>query len=403
MNSLQQIDTSRHEYRLKGWQRGLYVVLGAAMAAFGIFFTFIAGTKSDGLLGVLIALFFIGIGFYVLVYALRSRLVIVGTRIEVRNVFQERSADLSEIEGFRSVNSRNGSYIQFWLKEGRGKFSMSNSFDTDDDFRAWFQQVPDLDARDRDLLLSEISQQQDLGATPEERLAALSQAKTWSTFAIVISVAAALGLNLGLASIQLPCALLLALMPVAVFYLVGNSPLLYAVLKRKTDPRADLGFALMAAGFGLFFRVRDLEFVSTRPVFTLAALVALVLLAAFFTSGLRNSSPPGAVFGLLFIAAMFAYGLVVVADTLDDHSAAAAYLTTVTGKHLSKGKSTTYYLELAPWGPIQQPNKITVGHDVYSVTPIDGLVCLELRPGRLRIPWYQLADCPAQPDAGATH
>ena len=284
-----------------------------------------------------------------------------------------------------------------YLKEGRGKITFSNSFNTDDDFRAWLQQVTDLDARDRDALLAEISQDSELGATPEERLNALKQAKTRSIAVLVVAIAAAAGLNFGTEAMHLPSAVALALAPVAAMLLLRQSPLLYSIFKKKADPRADLAFILMVAGFGLFFAAMNIEFVSYKPLLLLIVIVALGFVAAFFNSARQNSSPAGAVIGLLAFAALYGYGLAVAADTVTDKSTASTYVVPVTGKHISSGRSTTYYLELAPWGPIENSNRISVPHSFYNDTQPGDQVCLALHDGRLHAPWYQLASCPAQP------
>jgi uncharacterized membrane protein HdeD (DUF308 family) len=97
MDSFQQFGGSRHEYRLKGWQRGFYLVLGLAMGAFAIFMLTNASAQQAQDFVLLPALFFLAIGIYLAALALRSKLVIEGNRIEVQYAFRERSADLREI------------------------------------------------------------------------------------------------------------------------------------------------------------------------------------------------------------------------------------------------------------------------------------------------------------------
>ena len=391
---MQQVSTTRHEYRLKTWQRVLFMLLGVATAGGG-FAISIAAANSGRTVEVIMPIFFIGIGLYLAAYALRSRVVIDGARIEVRGVVRDRAAELSEIEGFRTISSRNGRYTQLCLKEGRGKITVSQSFETDDDYRAWFQQLTDLDARDRNALLDEISHDAELGSTPEERLNALKQAKAISFAIIATSVAAAAGLGLGAANLHLLSATFLALVPVAALLLMQRSPLLYAVFKKKTDPRAELSIALIIAGMGLFLGMRNLHFVSMQPILLMAVPVALVYFASFFNSARKNSSPIGSLYGLLIFAGLYSYPLVVLADTLLDTAKPVSYTVPITGKHTVRGKSTTYYLELAPWGPIQNQDKIRVSSSLYRDAQPGDQICLNLRPGRLHVPWYQLVNCPS--------
>jgi len=372
----------------------------------GIGGVFVAGTTNsdtDRLAGLLAALPLVGVGILLLAMALRSRIVIDGLRIEVRNAFRERTADLSQIEGFRTVTSRNGSYTQLWLKDGRGKISFSNFFDADDDYRAWFQQIIDLDKQDREALLDEISRDTELGTTPEERLSALSSARRKNVAGIVLVVAAAAGLNFFGETLLLPSAVVLALSPLAVLLLVQRSPLLYVLFGKKVDPRADLGFIAIVAGIGLLFHTFEFEFPSMTPLLLPVVLVALVYLAAFFNSSRKSFSSPGTVIGLLFAAILYGYGLIVFVNTGLDNAKPTVYAVEVNGKHETSGKSTTYYLELAPWGPLREPNEISISSSVYGEFQRGDQICLGLHPGRLHTAWYRIVACPIQPNATPDH
>ena len=380
----------------------MLLLFGAGFPLAGVFMVALAKSDSDSAFLVVLAAFFLCIGLYMLACALRSRLIIDGTRIEVRGALKENTADLSEIEGFRTVSTRNGSYTQLILKQGRGKITVSQSFDTDDIYRAWFQHIVDLDAQDRDALLNEISQDAELGATPEERLSALKQAKAWNIFAIVVAIAAAAGLNFAGPAPRLPSAVALALAPVAALMMMQRSPLLYTLFKKKADPRADLGISLIFSGIGMALRISDLEFVSMQPLLLLIIVVAVVYIVAFYSAARKNANMTAVIFGLLFAASSYSFGLAIVLDTVTDNAKVSIYAVPVTGKHLTSGKSTTYYLELAPWGPLQEPNKINVSSSFYDEMQAGDQVCLGLHPGRLRASWYQLTDCPAQPAASPT-
>jgi hypothetical protein len=141
---------------MKWWKRGIYLVVGAAFVAEGVLFCFVVLRhpvhfwKVAGVYGLIDALsipVMLATGASLLAIALRSKLVINGTQIELSGLLWERTANLSEIEGFRTGLA--GS-IQIFLRDGRNKIIISPSIDTDDDFRAWLQQLPDLDKRDRE-------------------------------------------------------------------------------------------------------------------------------------------------------------------------------------------------------------------------------------------------------------
>jgi hypothetical protein len=389
---MQAIDTSRREYPLGGWQRGFFLVFGLIAAGAGVFLIYISFTKPNGGSLLFAAIFAIGLGIYLLATALRSRLVIDGTRVEVRYAFSDKTADLSEIEGYRTISTRNGSFWQLKLKEGRGTITVQKSYDCDG-VRAWLQQIPDLDERDRKALLEQIEQSQELGATPEERLAALNNAKQLSYGLMAIAIAGALSLALGGATLRLPSAIVLALLPIVLIYLVRRGPLLYGIFTPKRDPRADLGIAFVACGFGLIFGDSSFHFVDQLSLLEYAALVGLLFCAGIYSAARKNPQFWGAMISMLFIAGAYGYGLAAAVDTIPDHATPASYSATIENKHESHGRSTSYYLDLGPWGPMQAANSLSVSESIYEGASIGDQVCLDLRPGVLRVQWYQVVAC----------
>jgi hypothetical protein len=376
----------------------MFIVAGFIMVGCSVLFASALVSKPDGLVGILVAVPFFAATIYLVPYAIRSRIIIEGSRITVRTAFGEKTADRSEILGFRTVSSRNGNYQQLYLKDGRSPISISQSFSTDEDFRAWFAQLTDLDERDKQKLLDDIAHDPELGATPDERLGALADAKTWNVFAIFVTVCAASALNWGPAPFRLPAAIVLALAPMVAVLLVERSPLLFAIFKQKSDPRSDFSFVFLASGFGLLLSATGSHFISVQPILMIAGFIALVLLAALYFTARNRFAVPGAIIGFLVVSGLYGYGLVSVLDILPDRSTPEFFATQVQSKHISRGKSTTYYLDLAPWGPIQVSNRLKVPSAIYNGTVEGQQVCLELHTGALLIPWYKRVDCSYQPD-----
>jgi hypothetical protein len=389
---MQAIDTSRHEYPLSGWQRGFSLIFGLILAGIGAFGGYAAFAHTKNGAPVFLTIIPFALGIYLLVMALRSRLVIDGTRIEVRYAFTEKTADLNEIEGYRTISTRNGSFWQLKLKEGRGTISVQQSYDCDE-LRAWFKQLTDLDERDRNALLDQIEQNQKLGATPEDRLAKLDKAKQWNIGLSALAIAAALGFWLGGDALHVPSGVVLALLPAALFYLVHREPLFYAIMKPKRDPRTDLSIAFIACGLGLTFGNHGAHFVEILMMLEYAGLVALLCCAGIYMAARQNPQFWGAMIGMLFLAGAYGWGLAAAADTVLDRSTPASYTATVQDKHENHGRSTSYYLDLGPWGPIQRSNDVSVSHTIYNTAFIGEQVCLELHPGLLHVQWYRMVAC----------
>ncbi len=393
MNTSEQMSFSRHEYRMKAWYRSLFLILGAPSIAGGVILGSVAPRSSNAALPALMSAIIFFFGIYLAALAFRSRVIIDGSRIEIRGAFTDRFADLNQIEGYRTISSRNGKYTQFYLNNGRRTLTLANHFDHDAAFDSWIRKVPDLDKRDRDSILEKISQQDDLGSTPQQRLAALSQAKTYGIFALVIASAAGIAANYGIPALLLPFSIALALVPVSLAILLHRSPLLYTVFKRKDDPRAELLYALIASSFGLLIRARGIHFVSLQSISILVALITLAYLAAFYHSFFESPYPTRTFFALVLFAVLYSYSTVAVADALGDQSASTRYVASVVGKHYTTGRSRSFYLDLEPWGPMPQATSLGVSKTIYDKSSPGDQVCLELRNGRLNAAWYTQIPC----------
>jgi len=340
----------------------------------------------------MVGIFPLVIGIYLLLMVLRSRLTIDGTHIEVRGAFREKSAELGEVEGFRTVTTRNGSYWRLQLKPGRGSITIQKWFDCDD-LRAWFQQLTDLDEQDRKQLLNEIEQDQELGATPEQRMGALAAAKQINVGLSAIAVIAAVGLFAGGVRWRLPAAIVLALIPVAVLYLLNTEPLLYALGKSRRDPRTELSIALLAAAMGFFFNGVQTHFVSWMPMLPAMALVALGFIAAFYMLGHKGPRTRGFHALVLICGGLFSMGLIAECDTQLDNAKPIPYAAQVVNKHTASGKSTTYYLDFDAWGPFDSANQVSVPKSVYDAAEPGVTVCFDVYSGALHAVWFERVAC----------
>jgi hypothetical protein len=230
-------------------------------------------------------------------------------------------------------------------------------------------------------------------APPDDRKVKLAAARQLNFALSALAVVAALSFWLGGASLHLPAAIVLALLSAALVYLAQSKPQLYALGKPKKDPRTDLSFALYACGFGLILGNREVYFVETTMLFECAALIGLLCCAAILVAARKNPKFWSKMFGTLLIAGIFGWGLAATADSAADSSAPARYTATVANKYESYLPGNTYHLALAPWGPIQKEDSLTVSKQTYISTAIGAHVCLELYSGALYASWYRIVPC----------
>lgn len=400
MGSFQAVDTARHEYGVGRTQGAVSLVIGVVFVAVVLPLGYLAATDADRnvahILGVLGAVLLLT-GAYLLAWAVRSQLILEGSRITVRGILDERTYDLSELEGSRTIYARHTSIPVICLKGGGRPIDISR-YGTDDAFREWFGQLTDLDERDRKAVLDEISQSQELGATPEERMDSLARAKRWSVTLSVIAGAAAIGYLFGPESARLASAAVLWITPIAVLMFLHRSHLLYAIFKQKRDPRAELSIPLILAALALIVNVQDINLISWMPLLPWMVIASAAFILMFYRAVHSNLKTAGATIALLIFALFYGIGTAISADTAADGSKAEVYRVHVMRKyiHVTSGRhrTTTYYLVTEPWGPYEAPiQEMKVSGGMYRNTSEGDLVCIGLRPGLLHAPWFEPVAC----------
>jgi hypothetical protein len=149
----QQENTAKIEYRQTGLTKVVSLIFAGVIFFVGIASCYLFSTRFPLVQGKILSLLIIVGSIYFLATVLRSRILIEGTRIKVRNAFGERSADLVEIAGVRDIYGKYGASVTgklLCLKAGRGTITIPMMvFDIDDRFRNWLQQLPDLEKRDQ--------------------------------------------------------------------------------------------------------------------------------------------------------------------------------------------------------------------------------------------------------------
>jgi hypothetical protein len=393
MSAVGQMVAGRHEYGLRAGQKTLYLFFAVVLCAMAaLFLVLSAGDLPPAQM--LASSAFAASGVYMALVALRSRLIIDGTQVRVQGAVRTRDFDLSQVEGYRTFKNRYQSFRVICLKDQAWKIPLMK-YASDESLDDWFASRKDLDLHDREQLLQQIDQDQELGATPEQRRGALAGAKQINIAACVVTGAAAAAFAWAPAEYRVAAMVVLALAPVAAAYMLYQQPLLYGLFKAKADPRADVSPALMISGFGLLLGATKVNFISTSLLLPFIALGALALLVMFYPAARKNPRLAGTLMGLLFLSALYGWGVAASIDTAPDPSAPQTYTVQVLGGHISHGsRSTSYYLKLEPWGHYANVDtQMKVSGKMYYATHPGDLICLALHAGTLHAPWYEPIPC----------
>lgn len=318
-----------------------------------------------------------------------GRFVIEEDRVYAVSVIFRRELLFDEILGF-TVDDR---YITIKpVNRNRKKIKISLSYADSHEIVQWLaDRYPDLD-------LENASQEDDdiisfsSGWSQEERETRLGKA---------VKVARVLNVTAILSAIWyffVPVMQVLALTgviltPLAVVAAVKWSGGLIRYNERKYSVLPHVFFALLFPCMSICLRsILDYELIEYDSAWRATLPVLGVLLIVVFSgrSGFRFSKPvhyvEAAVIAAFFLA--YSYGTVTALNAALDRSAPVEYRAIVTGKRISSGKTTSYYLELSPWGPRTEKEEIFVSSDQYEEYGEGEELTVSTQNGFFGIQWF---------------
>lgn len=149
MGPVGQFVGGRHEYRLRAGQRAVDLILALACGVLAVFIFAVSRGALPGAVhpagGMVISASFAALALYITLSALRSRLVIDGTRMRIQGAVRTWEFDLSQVEGYRTEWDRSGSFRVICLKDGAATIRLAK-YAADKKLEEWLAGLKDLDA-----------------------------------------------------------------------------------------------------------------------------------------------------------------------------------------------------------------------------------------------------------------
>jgi len=386
-------------YRVSaGWT--VFLVLGGLAAtvggAYGAWYFGVQnrdGSRTAAFFVLGIFLVFILFGLYAIVSALKARIVLYPDRIELHEVLNNRTLALHEIVGRRRVHNPNGPYTTVLLpRSGLRKIKLSDVYQSDEPLMNWISDLPDLDARDLQASREEILGGPHDDDTRRERKVSLAHAKRLSNWLMIVGFVAAFWGWFFPRPYTLVISVLI-LLPWLAVLIISLSHGMFRMDEQKNDAHPNVAILYMFPGFVLTMRALDFQLLGWKlvVVFTIVITFALWIVGVLADSSLWKKRLVLIV--LFLLTGAYGYGACVEANCLLDGSTATIYSSRILGKHVSSGRSTTYYLRLAPWGPTQQEDDVSVSRAFYNSIRTGETVCLPVKRGALRISWFVVERC----------
>lgn len=352
----------------KGWDAGL-LALAALFWAMGLFFA------------------------YAIYETYKGRHVFSEQSIRYEGALRIKEIPLEAVRGFRSDDK----YTHIIpVSKAYPTIKIGYTSEGYEDIQVWLaERFPDLDVQQQELEAQDILRDETLGRSETEREESLAQARKVCRVLNTLAWAVAVWLFFYPQPYDWAMQASLALPPVALLALLWHRGLIRAD-DRKDSAYPSLGSALFIPSLALLLRgLLDFELLEYASVWP----IVVGVVAGFggplaygnwrFITNL--TSRWGALVTIVFGALAYGYAAPVAYNCAFDESAPQIYPVSVLSKHSSSGKTTTYYLKAAAWGPRTEPEDVTVTEELYDRTQPGDTVHAYLFPGRLDIPWFSVA------------
>jgi len=323
----------------------------------------------------------------------RFSVVVDEQSLTVVRAFTSRSELLDDIAGYRSGNKN---AILLELKRGGRPLTVPGSIGQRDEMVEWLREkFPDIDAQRADAVQEEVIHDERFGLTEEDRKRRLLRAWKLMAYSTLVTLFFIAWVIVYPHPFE-PMMLIFLGVPLVAVWLTWYYKGLLRLYFSKTRPFPTLLVAVVVSEFAAFFALlwnyNIYSFVgrSWELVLGAAVVVAIVWAMACWTATAGEKNLFAIYGGLLLVASLYGYDAIVFANCAYDRQPAVIWRVGVKDKHVSRGRSTTYYVRTSHWGKFRIGNSVQVSSSFYRSVAEGDSINVYLHPGIWGIPWYEL-------------
>jgi hypothetical protein len=385
-----------------GW-KAFMMIFGAAMAIGGLVAIWFIHTDpvitSEGAVWLdLLSLASAAFGIFCLLSFSRYRVVLTRDGIEQQQAFTLRKLRNHEIASWRIVQvNNNPPIIELIPKDGATKkMRISRTLRTDKVFEDWLAAFPNQDLLDAQQLEKEVQIDSRYGSNPTERLRRLAQLRTFTEWL------GRVGLAVALWGIFYPHPYRLVMVLLGVCPLIGLAIVMWSgglihVDQKAKDKRPTVAYLLIMPSLAVALRaILDVSLLDWSSALAVTLFVGALFALAAVALDTEQRRWPAFLLTMGIIGVPWSWGVATELNVQLDHGPQQGFETRVIDKHISNGKHRTWYLTVAPWGPVKESGDESVDSELYDETNVGDAVCVSLNQGALGWRWYWLDRCPGK-------
>lgn len=384
----------------KGWGVFTYVSASLLIAVFGflLLLPIIPTLKNDfapNVPWILVPFSLIMIGIFVIAIldTAKGKFVIDKNRIYSVTTLSYSELLFNEIKGYR----RNSKFILIEAKNPNKKnIKISTYFGKTNEIIEWLlnHNYHDLDVVQENDEKNAILNNEEFGWNKAEREKKLNTACQFARITNVIGVLSASWVFF------YPNPYQYSIIPAIVFpiiclFILRHFKGLIKIGKREksTHPTIFIGFfgSIIALTLRALRDFSILEYSNVWiPIILIASIYITVLLFCIQDVKYKKLSDFFNAFGVLIIVMAYSYSSFITVNCLYDKSEPEIFNAVILDKVTSSGKNTTYYLDLSPWGPRKQAERITVSREQYDNFDINDEASIYLMKGKFDVQWFKI-------------
>ncbi|MFD2512635.1 hypothetical protein ACFSRY_02040 [Pontibacter locisalis] len=379
----------------KGWAIFTYIVAPLLIALFSglLVMPFIPGTELP--LSIYWILTPVSLGMLALLIVgvldtIKGRFVIDKDRVFVKTTLTNRQLMLDEIKGYRVDN--NYIFIESAVP-GKKRIKISAYLGKTDEILEWLSSsYPDLNLQNMEQEEQEILNNEELGWTYEQREEKLKKARKTA------KVLSWIGGLVGAWTLFWPSPYEYAIVasvvvPVIAIIIAKTSGGLIRFDEKKNSAYPTVFWGIFSPSMAVSLRaLLDFNIFNHDNVWLLAALISVTFIVVLIVGSkefdFKSAKGFLAVAGISLTIFAYSYGTAIVINCLNDSSTPEIYSSKVLNKRISSGKSTSYYIELTPWGSQKEADEVSVTKEFYEQINKGDAVSIYFMKGYMEIPWF---------------
>jgi len=340
---------------------------------------------------IVFALLLILIGAYIAYDAVKIKLVITDTQVELTHAFSNTVFLLTDVKGYRTVKDN----MFLILKEGNKAVRLPKNLQDIDNIKHWAESNF---GNANKIIIEEERQEiladENFGATPNARLRRLNIAKLYmyviNTVAVLYSVVFLFLFNAG----SILWTIMFAL-PCTVIITVWRFKGLIKVNITSATAHPSLFIAIFMSVFFMLIKTLNeyttYEYMQLFKYIVTSAIVMTVIAYSIVSSQRKYFKKPVTfIICSIFISAIYSYSILVFINCYYDKTSPQVFNEPVIDKYVIHGKNTSYNIVTPAWGRYYKRQSFSIGETKYSKVHLGDTVFICLYSGRLHIPWYYL-------------